>query len=70
MTPSPTPSDRLEQAGFTVRSSGCTQSEVYAPNGAHVATLDWDGITLRPTVFMAHEIATLLIRYYAPTRLG
>lgn len=69
MTTSPTPSERLEQAGFKVRSSGCNQSEIYAPNGTHVATLDWDDITLRPTVFMAHEIATLLIRYFAPTRL-
>lgn len=61
-----TPARRLEAAGFTLQATGYGCTDIYTPCGRHVATLEWDQVTLRPTAYLAHEIATLLIRYYAP----
>lgn len=59
------PADRLEAAGFCLRSTGVDQIDVYAPCGKLVATVQGDRIVLRMTSVLAQEVASLLIRYYA-----
>lgn len=70
MTDARTPARRMEAAGFTLQATDDGRTEIHTPSGRHIATLEWDRITLRPTAYMAHEIATLLIRYYSPGRGG